>query len=114
VTSRAVQANLTHVTGPGEQALEEWHFARPRGSKLRVKTDCRPDPAFRRRECARALKRAWYRRYGQHIEPARDALRNNGFGIRIEVEVTMQVDHGQVIVLKKVRNSSVPRRTTST
>ncbi len=74
----------------------------------------RPNATLRGDQASRALECAGRCGNRENVDAATFALPRHGLGIWIEVEVTVQVDHGHGMLSQYARSSSRPRRTTST
>ena len=114
VLGSAVEPDFTNVTRLHEQGLKERKLGMALVGQLWVQAQCCPNPGRALRQFERATPSLGYRRDGEDMVPAGTAPRGARARIRVEIQVTVEVDQTPMPdAVRKPFNSARPRLTTS-
>ena len=104
-----VEPDLTHITRTRHKLVEQRQLGLPLVGELRMQAQRRA--CSLRRKTAGTVPSAGRSRDGQDIVPTLAALVGNAMSLRIQVQVTMDVDHVTPAALRNAASSSSPRPT---
>src|SRR6266849_2641752 len=107
-----VQTNLAHIPRLRKQGVEQCQLPFPFAGQLRMQTQGDSNSARVPDKRGGSLPCAWRCRHGEDVEPARDALMHDAFRDRIQIQMTMEIDHRILYACNRDANSARPRFTT--